>query len=366
MKKQMISMIVILALLFGCIFTYKMVKDKITKHYMMLGATPAVTVSAMKAELKDWQPKIQAIGTLRAALGVDVTSEVTGIVRNMAFKSGKQVQKGDLLVHLNDDSERAALASLVADARLAKQTLDRDKAQYKIKAVSQAVLETSLANLQSIRAQIDAQQALIAKKNICAPFSGKLGITTVNPGQYINPGDKIVTLQALDPIFVDFYLPEQYFVELKTGDVVNLRSNAYPDKIFSGPISAIDPKVDPATRNIQVEAKLSNPNHQLIPGMFTEVEIPLGSVKQYLTLPQTAISFNPYGEIAFVIKNNVATQTFLKVGERRGDQVAVIGGIKAGEMVVTNGQLKLKNGSKVVINNKIQPADNPSPTPVDE
>lgn len=359
-------MLAIVGLLFGSVFTYQIVKSKMIKHYMMQGANPAVTVSAMKAELQNWQPKVQAIGTLRAARGVDVTSEVTGIVRSIEFRSGKRVKKGDLLITLNDDSEQADLASLMAEANLAQQNVERDKAQYKIKAVSQVVVETSLATLRSKKAQIDAQKARIAKKNIRAPFSGKLGITTVNPGQYINPGDKIVTLQALDPIFVDFNLPEQYFAKLKIGDSVVLKSSAYPNQKFSGAISAIDPKVDPATRNIQVEAKLRNIDDKLIPGMFTEVEIILGEAQPFLTLPQTAISFNPYGEIAFVIRNNIATQTFVKVGERRGDQVAVLEGIKVGDLVVTSGQLKLKNGSKVTINNKVQPANNPNPAPVDE
>lgn len=209
-----------------------------------------------------------------------------------------------------------------------------------------------------------------------APFAGRLGINNVNPGQYVNVGDNIVTLQTLDPIYVDFFLPQQELVNIFIGQTVTAVCNTYPGKVFTGKITTINPLVDTATRNVQVEATLSNPSQLLYPGMFATVEAVVGKPENFLTLPQTAISFNPYGDVAFIVREQgkdkkgepklVVSQTFVTVGNTRGDQVAITKGLKEGDTVVVAGQLKLKNGSQVRINNSVLPKNDPNPTPVNE
>jgi membrane fusion protein (multidrug efflux system) len=305
-----------------------------------------------------------------------VTSEIAGLVRTLYFRSGDDVRNGQLLVPLNADTDIAQLNSLKAAADLAETVYERDKAQYAAEAVSKAVLDADAADLKSKRALVAQQQAAVDKKAISSPFSGRLGITTVNPGQYVNPGDKIVTLQTIDPIYIDFYLPQQQLARLAVGLPVTLASDSYPERKFTGRIVAFDPKVDLDTRNVQVEALIANPTKQLLPGTSASVSVASGAAQRLLTLPQTAVTFNPYGATVFIVQQTGKTpdgkpiltvkQNFVTTGDTRGDQVAVLSGIKAGEVVVTSGQLKLKNGSEVVINNRIQPSNNAAPKPVDE
>ncbi len=229
---------------------------------------PAVVVTAIKAAPQEWQPQLNAVGSLRAVRGVDVTTEIAGLVREIHFKSGDEVKAGALLVQLNADSDLAQLASLKAAADLAQVTLTRDQAQLAAQAISQAQVDSDQADLKSKRAQAASQQATIDKKTIRAPFSGRLGITLVNPGQYLNPGDKVVTLQTIDPIYIDFNLPQQQISGVSVGQTVTVSSDAYRGQGFSGKVTAIDAKVDTATRNVQIEATLPNPKKQLLPGMF--------------------------------------------------------------------------------------------------
>lgn len=376
MKKRMLIMLIGLSILFGGIFAYQLFKAYMMKKYLSQGSSPVVSVSTMKVKTLPWQPHINASGSVRAVKGVDVTTEIAGLVRQIYFTPGAQVNKDDPLIKLNDDTEVAQLNSLLANLEIAKITFERDKAQYAINAVSKQVLDNDAATVRSTQAQVEEQKAVIAKKNIRAPFAGRLGISKVNPGQYLNPGDNVVTLQSLDPIYVDFYLPQQELVDISVGQKVIVKSDSFVGKTFTGKITTISPKIDPATRNIEVEATLSNPTHALLPGMFVTVTIDRGNVKQYLTVPQTAISYNPYGEIAYIINQSgkdengnpilKATQTFVTVGDTRGDQVAVLKGLKEGQEVVIGGQLKLKNGSQVSINNAILPQNNPAPKPKDE
>lgn len=351
----------------------------------------AQTVTAMKAQMLEWQPQLNGVGTLVAVRGVDVTTEIAGMVRKINFKSGQDVKAGELLLQLNDDADVAQLASLKATADLAATTLKRDQAQLAGQAVSQAVVDTDMADLRSKRALVAQQEATIAKKAIRAPFSGRLGITTVNPGQYLNPGDKIVTLQNLDPIYIDFSLPQGQIANLQVGQVVNVVADAYSTEVFPGKISAINPKVDTSTRNVLIEATVANPQKRLLPGMFARANVDVGEKKRYLTLPQTAITYNPYGSTVFLLKppapppapgskeakgakpapppppgtehDLVAHQVFVTTGQTRGDQVAILSGVAEGDQVVTSGQLKLKNGTPVVVDNKVLPADNPNPKP---
>ncbi len=345
------------------------------------------TVTATKVSSQDWQPTLAAVGSVLPVRGVDVTTEISGLVREIHFKSGQDVKKGDILVELNADSDKAQLASLEAAADLSASVLKRDKAQFDAQAIAQAQVDADAADLKSKRALAAQQQANIDKKTIRAPFSGKLGITTVNPGQYVNPGDKIVTLQTIDPVYVDFNLPQKQVGQLQAGQVVNVTSDGFAGVVFPGKITAISPKVDTTTRNVVVEATLSNPKRQLLPGMFANASVEVGDKKHYLTLPQTAITYNPYGSTVFVIltaeeaaaqkrasgasapaaaasgSGLVVQQAFVTTGETRGDQVAILSGLKEGQQVVTTGQLKLKNGTSIVIDNSVQPANSPNPTP---
>jgi len=353
------------------------------------------TVSATSVVALEWQPQLAAVGTVTAVRGVDVTTEIAGLVRSVNFKSGQEVKAGVVLVQLNADSDIAQLQSLQAAAELSASVLERDKGQLAAQAISQAQVDSDMADLKGKRALVAQQAALIAKKTIRAPFSGKLGITAVNPGQYLNPGDKIVTLQTIDPIYVDFYLPQKRLGGLSVGQVVNVSTDGFPDLAFPGKITAISPKVDSATRNVQIEATFPNAKRQLLPGMFANANVDVGEKKRYLTLPQTAITYNPYGSTVFIVKpasakdapgqaasgasaaaapppasgasaaagGLVVQQVFVTTGETRGDQVAILTGLQEGQQVVTSGQVKLKNGTPVVIDNSVQPANSPNPTP---
>lgn len=350
------------------------------------------TVSATKVGSQDWQPSLAAVGSVTPVRGVDVTTEISGLVREIHFKSGQDVKKGEVLVELNADADKAQLAALEAAADLSATVLKRDKAQFEAQAIAQAQVDADAADLKSKRALADQQRANIDKKTIRAPFAGRLGITTVNPGQYVNPGDKIVTLQTIDQVYVDFNLPQKSVGQLAVGQVVNVTTDGFPGVVFPGKITAISPKVDTTTRNVVVEATLPNPKRQLLPGMFANAAVEVGDKKHYLTLPQTAITYNPYGSTVFVVltadqaaaqaRANAASsgaapapaaaasgsglvvqQAFVTTGETRGDQVAILSGLKEGQQVVTSGQLKLKNGTSIVIDNSVVPANSPNPTP---
>jgi membrane fusion protein (multidrug efflux system) len=376
MVKRMLIMLIGVGLLFGGIFAYKAFVSYKMKKSMSAAQVPPVTVSAIKVEYVPWQPQLKAVGSLRAVRGVDVTSEIAGLVQTIHFKSGDKVAAGQLLVHLNADSDMALLHSIEAAADLADTVFERDKKQYEVQAVSKATLDADAADLKVKRAQVRQQAAIVDKKTIRAPFAGRLGISTVNPGQYINPGDKVVTLQSLDQIYTDFYLPQQELSRIFLGQPIVVTTDTYPSRTFRGKVTAVNPKVDPDTRNFQVEATIANPRHELLPGMYVSVEVKAGAVQSYLTLPQTAVTFSPYGETVFIVEESgkgpdgkpllIVRQTFVAVGPTRGDQIAILKGINENDTVVTSGQLKLKSGSRVVINNQVQPSNEAAPKPPDE
>lgn len=334
----------------------------------------AQTVTAVRVAALEWQSRLSAVGTLTAVRGVDLSTEIAGLVRQVNFKSGQDVRAGQVLLQLNADSDIAQLHALEAAAELSATVLARDQAQLAAQAISQAQVEGDQADLKGKRALVAQQAATVEKKTIRAPFAGKLGIATVNPGQYLNAGDKIVTLQTIDPIFIDFFLPQQQIANLSLGQAVSLSTDAYVGNSFAGKITAISPKIDTATRNVQVQATLANARRQLLPGMFANVSVGFGGKQRYLTLPQTAITYNPYGSTVFVLKPGdkrddkgnaplLAEQVFVTTGATRGDQVAVLTGLVEGQQVVTSGQMKLKNGTPVVVDNTVQPANSPNPTP---
>ena len=378
MKKRMTIMLIVVGLLIGGVVGFNIFKGVMIQRFMASSPVPPATVSTTKADYQQWQPQLTAVGTLRAVRGVDVTTEIAGLVRSVDFKSGDEVKFGQVLTQLNADSDLAQLHSLEAAAELAATVYERDKAQVEAEVLSQAQLDNDAADLKSKRAQVAQQVATLDKKTIRAPFAGKLGISTVNPGQYLNPGDKLVTLQTIDPIYVDFYFPQQQLPQVAIGQEVAVTADAYPGTTFIGKVNAINPKVDSSTRNVEIEATVPNAKRLLLPGMFAAVKLNSGGEQRYLTLPQTAITYNPYGDTVFVVKRAegkdekkdekskptlVAQQVFVTTGPTRGDQVAILTGVEAGTEVVTSGGVKLKNGTPLIINNSIQPLNNPNPTP---
>ena len=376
MTKRMVIMLVAVAVVFGLIFGFQVFKGIMIKKFIMAASNPPQTVSAAKVGYSEWQPKTEAIGTLRAVKGADLSLEVSGIVETISFNSGDDVEEGAPLLKLRTADDIARLQSLQAMAALSEITYDRDQKQFKMQAVSQATLDTDAANLKNAQAQVAQQQAIIDKKLLRAPFAGHLGIRAVDLGQYLGPGAVIVTLQALDPIFVDFFVPQQSVDQIGLGQAVTVKVDAFKEQTFTGEISAINPKVDLGSRNIQVRATLKNAEHKLLPGMYATVDVATGMPHNYVTLPQTAITYNPYGDTVYVIvdgKGNgadgkpqlIARQTFVTTGPTRGDQVAVLKGVGEGDTVVTAGQIKLHNGSVVLIDNSVTPTADAAPVPVD-
>ena len=374
MRRRLIIVVLAAGVLLAAIVGFNTWKANFVAQLRMKNAAPPQAVTAATAQSSDWQPEVSAVGSLRAVRGVDVTTEVTGLVRALRFKSGDEAQSGQVLVELNADAEIAQQHALEAAADLSSTVYERDKAQYEVQAISKAQLDADAADLKNKRAQAAAQAALVAKKTLRAPFAGRLGITTVNPGQYLNTGDKVVTLQAVDPVYVDFKLPQQQLALITNGQAVNLTTDAFAGVKFAGKITAIDPRVDAGTRNFQAEATIPNPERRLMPGMFARVAVLAGDIKRYVTLPQTSITYNPYGATVFLAqkkpggsdKDLIAQQSFVTLGPTRGDQVAVLRGVKEGDLVVTSGQLKLNNGTPVIINNSAQPANDPDPSPQEQ
>ena len=374
LRRRLIIVVVAAGVLLAAIVGFNTWKANFVAQLRLKNAAPPQSVTAATVGFSDWQPEVSAVGSLRAVRGVDVTTEVTGLVRALRFTSGDDVKAGQVLVELNADAEIAQQHALEAAADLSATVYERDKAQYEAQAISKAQLDADAADLKNRRAQAAAQRALVAKKTLRAPFAGRLGITTVNPGQYLNTGDKVVTLQAVDPVYVDFKLPQQQLAMISNGQTVNLTTDAFPGVKFAGKITAIDPRVDAATRNFQAEATIPNPQRRLMPGMFARVAVLAGDTRRYLTLPQTAITYNPYGATVFVAqkkpggtdKDFIAQQSFVTLGPTRGDQVAIVKGVREGDVVVTSGQLKLNNGTPLVINSSAQPVNESDPSPQEQ
>jgi len=363
---------------------------------------PPSTVSTTKVAYAEWQPALTAVGSLRAARGADLALDIAGLVTKVNVQSGDEVKEGQVLLQLRDSEDIAQLHQLEAAAALAEVTFGRAKQQLAVKAISQADFDAASADLKAKQAAVQQQQVNVSKKTLRAPFAGRAGIVTLNPGTFLDSGKAIVTLQQLDPVFVDFHLPQKNLGELHVGQKVTLTLDAFADKSFEGVLSAISPKVDSDTRNVQVEAKVPNPDRVLTPGMFANASIEVGSQQRNLTLPQTAVVYNPYGETVFIVKKKsefdktqataakdagqnaqpagakdagkdkskelppdtlVVQQAFVTTGATRGDQVAIVKGLEEGAEVVTSGQIKLKTGSPITIDNKVQPANSPNPTP---
>lgn len=362
MSKPMKKMIIYVLILFGIIFGIKFIHVMLRKYneYERI-KNNVVYVSAMPAKKALWQATVTAVGSSRTVEGVNVTAELGGMITLINFTPGKFVHQGDLLVQQDISTNIAQLHALQAQAAFAKITYERNLKQYQVGAVSQETLAGDESQFKATAANVAEQEATIAQKTIRAPFSGQLGISLVNLGQYINPGDPIVNLQTLSPIWIDFFLPQQQLHDVAIGKRVMITVDTYPHEKFYGNITTINPMVDEDVRNVKVEATLSNKDGKILPGMFVNITLNQGKAKSYVTLPQTAISFNPYGDVVFTLKktsrilNNKpvweAKANIVTTGASHGTDILVLKGVQPNDIVVTAGQLKLTNGSMVIINN---------------
>ncbi len=379
-RKRMIWMLVGTLVVFGGVFTVKALMTAGTNQFFDNMPQPASTVSTSIAKHQRWSDAGEAVGTFVAINGTDVTTEAGGVVRSIEFEAGQPVAAGTVLVRLNNANELATLKALEAAARLANVQRDRWQQLGKDKLVSLDEVQQRVTGAATAQAQVEAQRALIAQKTIRAPFSGVLGIRKINLGQYIAPGDPIVSLQQLDPIHLDFSLPEQQMGSVLEGTLVRATVDALPGVVVDGRISAIEPMVNVSTRNFKAQAIVQNPEGTLKPGTFAHIGFDRGSERDVVVIPQTAVSFNPYGNAVFVVSEVkraagekdmqgqaltgnklIVKQRFVKTGATRGDLIAITNGLEPGEQVVTSGLLKLRNDAEVVVNNSVQPSSDVQP-----
>lgn len=380
---RMIVMLIVVAVVFGGVFLAKAMMGKGMNDFFDNMPQPPVAITTFDAAQQAWSTPLEAVGTLVAVNGTDVTTEAGGVVRKLSFEAGQPVKAGTVLVELNTDNEVAVLRSSEAAAKLATVQRDRWRELGQTQLVSQAEVEERATQAATSLAQVEAQRALIAQKTIRAPFDGVLGIRKVNLGQYIAPGTPIVSLQQLDPIYLDFSLPEQQLPLITTGATLQAVIDALPGEPFEGTVTAIEPSVDPGTRNFQVQATLANPDGKLRPGAFARVGLAVGGEQNVVVIPQTAVTFNPYGNAVYVVSEKpadpdapkaegedaqqgptlIVRQRFVTTGATRGDLIAVTDGLKPGERVATSGLLKLRNDAVVTINNRVQPRADAAPTP---
>ncbi|HUX73888.1 MAG TPA: efflux RND transporter periplasmic adaptor subunit [Steroidobacteraceae bacterium] len=374
--KPLLIVLAVAAVILGGILGFQMFVGRMMGKFMAASANAPQTVSTYVATRKPWQLQTQAVGSVRAVHGADLAAQIAGVVDRVDFHSGEEVRAGATLLRLRPNDDPAKLEELRALARLAAVTYRRDLVQLAAQAVSQATVDADAANLKSARAQVAAQRALIDEKIIKAPFAGRLGIRQVDEGQYLSAGATVVTLQALDPILIDFYVPQQALAHLRQGQNVDATVDTYKGTVFHGVITAINSKVDPASRNVQARASFDNADRRLVPGMYANVQIDNGPPQRFITLPQAAITYAPYGDTVFVVQRKggdaagkarlVAEQRFVTLGATRGDQVAVLRGIAVGEVIVASGQIKLHTGTPVAVNNSLLPSNAAKPTPPNE
>jgi RND family efflux transporter, MFP subunit len=337
------------------------------------GGMPPTTVTSAEVKQENWPPLLSAVGSVSAVQGAMISSELPGTVAEVGFESGAVVKKGALLVRFDTSAEDAQLHSADADTELAKADLERARDLATRKVISKAELDTAESKFKQKTAMTENMRAIIAKKTMQAPFDGIAGIRMVNVGQMVKAGDQIVPLQSLDPVYVDFALPQQRLADLSNGLEVNMHTDAFPGRVFHGTLTAINSAVDVATRNVTLQGTFPNADHMLKPGMFAKVDVVLPRKESVLAIPATAIAYAPYGDSVFVIEkkkdektgkeSQVIRQQFIRTGETRGDFVTVTQGLKAGEIVASSGVFKLRNGMPVVINNELAPKPELSPTP---
>jgi membrane fusion protein (multidrug efflux system) len=382
----MIIMLVTTGVVFGAIFGFKWFGNKMMNQFFDNMPIPPVAITATEAQAQTWPATIEAVGTVTAVNGIAVSAEVAGVVQSIRFQSGDRVAAGTVLVTLDSVVDQAELRTLEAQRDLAETELARGRELFGSEVMAKSQFDRLESTAAQAVARVEAQRALIAKKTIRAPFAGLLGIRKANLGQYVSPGTPLVTLQSLDPIYVNFALPEQRLGVLAVGFPVTAGVDAFPDAAFEGRITAVEPRVDENTRNFDVQATFRNVNARLQPGLFARIHIALPKSESYLVVPQTAVSYNPYGNSVYIIQaappaaggtpggdaqaaggsagpQLVVNRRLIKTGPTRGDFVAVIEGLQSGERVATSGLLKLRNGAAVIINNAVQPGAELTPSP---
>jgi membrane fusion protein, multidrug efflux system len=373
LKRMLVMLAVVIALIAGLGF----VKYKQISAAMAQGANyapPPDAVTTIVAKRENWPSTLDVIGTAQAIQGVTVSADLPGTVTKINFESGQAVHVGDVLVELDTRQERAQLAAAEAQRDLARINFNRSKELVKQGVLAQTDYDNTFQAQKSAEAQVGEIQATIERKTIRAPFTGVLGLRQVNLGQYLAAGQAIVPLQSLNPIYVNFGVPQQIAPQVRSGRVLKVTSDDLPGTAFAGRVTAVDSVISEATRNIQVQSTLPNPSGKLRPGMFVQVQVVLGASRNVITLPASAINYAPYGDSVFVVTDLTdpkgkmyrgVRQQFVKVEGSRGDQVAVVSGVDPGQEVVTSGVFKLRNGAAVTINNSVQPSNNPKPNPQD-
>jgi membrane fusion protein (multidrug efflux system) len=357
MIKRLFITVVLLGGSFGGIFYYKYLGSQ----QMGQGGyqSPPTVISSAEAQLESWRPSISSVGGLSSTQGIMVTPEVSGVVKELVFESGQIVVKGQLLLRLDDAVDRAALQVLVAEARLTEVQFKRATELLPKRALSQSEFDASKAAVEAARARVTQQEAIIERKSVRAPFAGSLGIRQVDAGQYIEPGDGIVSLQSLDPMYLDYALPERFLPSLAVGQDVEVGVGAYPGELFPGRLEAIEPDVDVGTRMVRLRAAMPNPSGKLRPGMFARVVNMLEGNVEAVTVPRTAVSLNTYGDFLYLVEDDgkgglVARRQQIVTGEVRGGRIVIDSGLEAGQTVVRTGLVKLRDGMAIAVDNSVQ------------
>jgi membrane fusion protein (multidrug efflux system) len=373
MPKKILLTVVGLLLLVGTLAGLKLLQFETMAAQGAKFVPPPETVTTAEVKADRWQPTLTAIGSVTAVQGVTVSAETSGTVKTIAFESGATVRAGDVLVELDTAIEQAQLRSAAASADLARANLERARTMRARNLVSAADADAAEAQAKQTLAQVDNLRAVLAKKTIRAPFAGRLGIRQVNLGQFLDNGAAIVSLQSLDPVYVNFALPQRYLAQLDAGMAVRVATDAFPQQTFAGKITAISPEVDSVTRNVRLQATLANSDGRLQPGLYVEVAVVLPETEPVVMIPATAVLYAPYGDSVFVIEDKkdektgavgkVLNQKFVRLGPARGDFVVVASGLEAGQTVVGTGAFKLRNGMSVVVDNALAPQPQLAPTP---
>ena len=374
MAKRMIVMLGVTFIVIGLLgfVKFRQVQTAIAQSASF--QPPPEAVTTLVAQPEEWAATLSAIGTVAAVQGVTVSADLPGTIARVAFESGRAVRKGDILAELDTRQERAQLAAVEAQRELARLNYNRLKGLLADRVISQAEFDRAAADQKETDARLGEVHATIERKTIRAPFDGVLGIRLVNLGQYLAAGDAVVPLQSLHPIYVNFGVPQQDIGQIRVGHRIQVTARDVAGVAFSGRVTALDSIVDQATRNVQVQATLPNTTGQLRSGMFVQTELLLGASQSVIAVPASAINYAPFGDSVFVVTDlkgqkgetyRGVRQQFVKLGGSRGDQVAIVSGVSAGDEVVTSGVFKLRNGAAVVVNNKVQPSNKRAPKPED-
>ena len=357
MTKRLVLVLLLLAVLFGAIFGWKYLQTQ--QEMASRGGPPPAVVSTRTVTRENWQPTLKAVGSITPVRGVVISAEVPGVIRKIHFDSSDRVPDGELLVELDTQVDVAELAALRADRRLAEITRDRFARISTQNLGSRSDLDEAQATLDRVDAEIAAKEAMIRKKAVRAPFAGELGIRRINPGQYLKEGDTVTEIVALDPVYAEYALPERFLADLAPDQTVTVRVQTYPDRVFEGKVYAISPNVEAASRSVVVRALITNPDRQLRPGMFAEVETLQALREDVLTVPERAVTYNTYGESVFIVEEADGSHTVrlvqIETGDVQNGRVEIKRGLEAGTEVVSDGHNKLRNGQSIIIDNSVDP-----------